>query len=143
MPCLDLGIYIKLCKFCTNFALIEKAHNLVDNPYGRIWVLCLVLSLTHHDFQQTTKCFLASLSHQEKEGLRTLFPKLSFSSMKLHLPTSEIRACLWRAILFLLLLLFTFQLLSFSKYHTKVGKIDTKYEEEKTNNNPTTQKQQC
>lgn len=34
-------------------------------------------------------------------------------------------------------------ILSFSEYHTKVGKIDTKHEEEKPNNNPTTQKQQC
>ena len=37
----------------------------------------------HHDFQQTIKHFLASLSYQEKEVLRSLFPKLPSSSTKL------------------------------------------------------------
>lgn len=61
MPYLELGVYIKLCKFCIKFALIEEAHDLVEKLHSQ--GSSISLSPTHFCLQQTAKCFLALIPH--------------------------------------------------------------------------------
>lgn len=110
MPCMALGIYIKLCRFCTKFAPIEGARNLVEKPHGWLWVLHLVLSLTHS--VTASKSLNASWPHfltGERKGLSTSLSKLPFSSIKLYLPTPKLMTSFRKTYFMFITSLFSFE----------------------------------
>lgn len=103
-----LGIYIKLCRFCIKFVLIEGVRNLVEKLYGWFWVFYLVFSFIYFVIvSKLLNVFWFYFFIGERKGLSILFFKFFFSFIKFYLSIFKLMI-FFRKIYFMFIILFFF-----------------------------------